>query len=413
MKILVYPHAMEIGGSQLNAIELAAAVRDLGHEVAVIAEPGPLVERVSSLGLEHLPLDAGRRRPSPATVRLLRRLIAERGYDVVHGYEWPPGIEAFYAAGRRAAAVCTVMSMSVAPFIPASLPLVVGTHELRERTARGRPGPVHLIEPPIDVDANAPGHPVDGFRARFALDEDHFDVVVVGRLVQELKLEGVLTAVDVVGELGRELPVRLVIVGDGPARPAVEARAERINTALGRRAVVLTGRLDDPRPAYAAASVALAMGGSALRALAFARPLIVQGERGFFELLTPESCGRFLKQGWYGLGDGNGPVRLATILRELVAHPERGAELGAYGRDLVVLRFGLRRAARVQEQIYREALAWHSPARELASTAGRVMSYKLRRRYRRLRGTAARDDFNAVAGSGPDSRPVSRPVGSR
>lgn len=388
MRILVYPHASEIGGSQLNAVELAGAVRDLGHRVAVIAEPGPLVERVLSLGLEHLPLDAGRRRPSPATVRLLRRLAAER-FDIVHGYEWPPGIEAYFAVGGRA--VCTVMSMSVAPFLPASLPLVVGTAELRDQAAARRPGPVHLIEPPVDVTENAPGHPVAAFRERFGLGEGHFDVVVVGRIVPELKLEGLLTAIEVT----RDVPVRLVIVGDGPAFGEVEARAAEVNAALGRRAVVLTGRLDDPRPAYAAATVTLAMGGSALRALAFAKPLIVQGERGFFELLTPESCDTFLKQGWYGLGDGNGTARLTAILRELL-NRDLGA-LGEYGRQLVVERFGLPRAARLQEAIYQDAIDARPHAREQIGTASRVLAYKVNRRVARLRGTAARDDFNAVA----------------
>ncbi|WP_206681081.1 glycosyltransferase family 4 protein [Actinomadura sp. J1-007] len=161
MRILVYPHAMEIGGSQLNAVELAAAVRGLGHEVAVVSEPGPLVERVTAAGIEHVPLPADRRRPSPSTVRLLRGLAERRGFDVVHGYEWPPGIEAFHAMrGRRgAAAVCTVMSMSVAPFLPPALPLVVGTEEIRRTVLErrgGRPGAVHLIEPPVDVAANAP-----------------------------------------------------------------------------------------------------------------------------------------------------------------------------------------------------------------------------------------------------------------
>ena len=35
MRVLVYPHSMEIGGSQLNAVELGGAVRDLGHDVVV------------------------------------------------------------------------------------------------------------------------------------------------------------------------------------------------------------------------------------------------------------------------------------------------------------------------------------------------------------------------------------------
>ena len=51
LNVLVYPHAMEVGGSQLNAIELAAAVRDLGNEVTVLSDDGPLVQRVRELDL--------------------------------------------------------------------------------------------------------------------------------------------------------------------------------------------------------------------------------------------------------------------------------------------------------------------------------------------------------------------------
>lgn len=396
----MYPHAMEVGGSQLNAVELAAAVRRMGHEVSVLGEPGPLVAHVTAAGLEHLPLDPRRRRPSPATVRLLRDLALQRDLDVIHGYEWPPGAEAFYAGLRgRATAVCTVMSMSVAPFLPASLPLVVGTRQIQEQAAPGRRR-VHLIEPPVDVTANAPGHPADAFRREFGLDEGPLDVVVVGRLARELKLEGVLTAIDVVGRLARELDLRLVVVGDGPARAEVEERAAAANAAAGRRAVVLTGQLLDPRPAYAAASVCLAMGGSALRSLAFAKPLIVQGELGFFELLTPETEKTFLDQGWYGLGDGpeQGAPKLTALLRRLHADPGLRASLGEYGRRLVVERFSLERAARTQVEIYEQAIAERDAGLTGAvSTALGIARHKLRRRYARLRGRHATDDFNAVA----------------
>jgi glycosyltransferase involved in cell wall biosynthesis len=407
LRVLVYPHDMAMGGSQLNAIELAAAVRDLGHSVAVVGDDGPLVRLVQELGLRHIPVPGSRRRPSPAVARKLRRLVRDEGIDIVHGYEWPPGLEAAAAVFplRRAAAVCTVMSMAVAPFLPRSLPLVVGTRAIQERTAAGRPGPVHLIEPPVDVVANAPGHPVDAFRADHGLDQaDMVDVVVVCRLVPELKLEGVLTAVDVVGELARELPLRLTVVGDGAARETVAEHAAKANARAGRRAVVLTGELFDPRPAYAAADIMLGMGGSALRSLAFGRPLVVQGEKGFWELLTPESCGLFLQQGWYGVADGTGGAeRLATVLRALVADPARRAELGAYGRRLAEERFSLVRAARFQEDIYVEALAAARAGRSLpaqgdeaARALAGVVAHKARRRYRSLRGTRASEDFNQV-----------------
>jgi glycosyltransferase involved in cell wall biosynthesis len=407
LKVLVYPHDMAMGGSQLNAIELAAAVRDLGHSVSVVGDDGPLLRLVHDFGLRHIPVPAGRRRPSPSVARDLRRLVVEESVDIVHGYEWPPALEATAAVfgSRRSAAICTVMSMSVAPFLPRFLPLVVGTRAIQENVAAGRTGPVYLIEPPVDVVANALGHPADEFRARYLpATTDMVDVVVVCRLVPELKLEGILTAVDVVGELARELPLRLTIVGDGAARATVVEHADKANARAGRRAVVLTGELFDPRPAYAAADVMLGMGGSALRALAFGKPLVVQGEKGFWELLTPESCGLFLQQGWYGVADGRGGAdRLAAILRALVADPARRAELGAYGRRLAEERFSLSRAARVQEDIYAEALAAVRGGRHLVAHGGDgirslsgVVAHKVRRRFQSLRGTRATDDFNQV-----------------
>jgi glycosyltransferase involved in cell wall biosynthesis len=411
LNILVYPHAMEMGGSQLNAVELAGAVRDLGHDVTVVSDDGPLVQLVHDLGLPHVSLPAQRRRPSLAVARQLRHLVRDRRIDIIHGYEWPPGLEVAAAVfpSARTAAVCTVMSMAVAPFLPRFMPLVVGTEALRDRTAAGRRGPVYLIEPPVDVVQNAPGKPIDEFRARHGLEDEPGDertvnIAIVCRLVRELKLEGLLTAVDVVADLAREYRVRLVIVGDGTAREVVEEHAAKANARVGRRAVVLIGQLFDPRPAYAAADIVLGMGGSALRALAFERPLVVQGERGFWELLTPDSCELFLRQGWYGIGEGTGGgQRLAPILRELVTNPQRRASLGAYGRRLAVERFSLQRAAVVQEEIYREALnlarSRFRVARQVADgtrSAAGVTAHKVRQRYRKLRGTRATDDFNQV-----------------
>jgi glycosyltransferase involved in cell wall biosynthesis len=216
-----------------------------------------------------------------------------------------------------------------------------------------------------------------------------------------LKLEGILTAVDVVGELAEELPVRLVIAGDGKARASVEERAAKANARAGRRAVVLVGELFDPRPAYAAADIVLGMGGSALRALAFGVPLVVQGERGFWELLTPDSCDLFLQQGWYGVGDGTGGGdRLSAILRRLVPDRDTRANLGTYGRELAIDRFSLQRAAQTQVEIYREALAGGGSALRQtvdgARSAAGVFTHKVRQKYRGLRGTRAADDFNTV-----------------
>jgi glycosyltransferase involved in cell wall biosynthesis len=420
VRVLVYPHTMEIGGSQLNAVEIGAAVRDRGHEVTVVSRPGVMVETVQKLGLPHIPLDprAGRTL-SPRAIGHLTSLVKEHRIDVVHGYEWPPGVEAVLGPRLRLGVpvVCTVMSGSVAPFLPRTMPLIVGTDELRcDQIAAGRPS-VTLIEPPVDVRANTPEFDPGPFRADLGLDAGVPLLVVACRLSSGLKLQGVLVACDAVGELARAgLRVQLAVVGDGLARQAAEEAAAAANSRAGHLVVALTGQLSDPRPAYAAADIVLGMGGSALRGMAFGKPLIVQGVDGFFELVTPESAPEFLHRGWGGTGSDAdwrpaGAARLAGILRTLLADPGIWTKLGQYGRRLVVERFSLDHAAAVQEEVYVSTTdAANRPgaarlAADAAWTGQGALRHKARRRVQRWRGTVAIEDFNVtVSGALADGR---------
>jgi hypothetical protein len=150
------------------------------------------------------------------------------------------------------------------------------------------------------------------------------------------------------------------------------------------------------------------MGSSALRAMAFAKPLIVQGEYGFWELLTPDSAPTFLRQGWYGIGSdagdrGASSVRLQKILGGLLGDRTAWPGLGDYGRKLIVERFSLDHAAARHEQLY--LAARESPDRPSAPRLGGdilrsgalLATYKVHRKFQRWRGTAPVDDFNAVS----------------
>src|SRR5664280_742505 len=171
MRILVYPHDLKIGGSQLNAIEIAAQVQRMGHQCVIFGQQGPLVDRITELGLEFVQSPDPRRRPSPRVMQSLRRAVIDFGIDVIHGYEWPPAIESWLVAaslGPRATAVGTVMSMAVAPFLPYSLPLVVGTQKIAASEVLAGRRFTTVIEPPVDLALNSPGaaDEVVGFRLR-------------------------------------------------------------------------------------------------------------------------------------------------------------------------------------------------------------------------------------------------------
>jgi glycosyltransferase involved in cell wall biosynthesis len=336
--------------------------------------------------------------------RQIGRLIDERDIDVVHGYEWPPVLEGLAATRLgRGALVGTVLSMSVVPFFPRTVPLLVGTEQIREAAVAAGHSRVCLLEPPVDTEGDYPGVDGTAFRAEHGFDHDVPLIAMVCRLVPELKLEGLLAACDAVGQLasaGRK--VQLAIVGDGRSRAEVAARAERANDAAGYQVVTLTGEVSDPRPAYAAADILIGMGGSALRGMSFGKPLVVVGERGYSELLTPESADAFLQAGWYGQGPGSlgtGVSALREALDTLVEDPARRAELGGFARDLVVKRFSLRGAAAFLERVYAAALAQPTPHPRLAADSARsaagLLGYKVLRKVQQLRGTARTDDANA------------------
>ncbi|MDG4764269.1 glycosyltransferase [Solwaraspora sp. WMMD406] len=361
MRILTCLHTLEIGGTQINAIEIAATVAQLGHEVIIYGPDGELRSMIDKWGLEFVPAPPKGEAPSPRNVAAIADVVRRRGIDLVHAYEWAPTLETAYGAYLRQGVplVVTVLSMEVPAWVPRHLPLIVGTEQIaaQERPHRAE---VHVIEPPIDTTANAPvvdPAAVEAARRGLGVAADELAVVSVSRLVPELKLEGLLAATRAMGRLDPALRMRLVIVGDGPSRSEIQTAADKVNADRGTEVVTLTGAMLDPRDAYAAADIVIGMGSSALRAMAFAKPVVVQGERGFWLPLDPQTLPVFLDQGFYGLGDGtDGTGLVTTALAELGADPSRWAELGEFGRRTVVDRFSLQAAGRRQIEIYADAL---------------------------------------------------------
>lgn len=387
VRILVYLHRLTIGGIQINAIDFATAIRDLGHEVVVASIPGPLGSVVEDRGLAFVPTPIrGHFRPSPDAVRAIAPLVRGGAFDLVHAHSPFATLEAFYGAHVRARTplVASFMGMTYPRYLPKTIPLVVGTRDIEDSARRMRSGPVVLIEPPIDTSANHPSVDGLGFRRSYGLDDDDLAIVIVSRLAIHMKLESLLSAIDATALLAEQLPVRLVVVGDGPASPILKERAEAVDRRLGRNVVTFTGHMVDPRPAYAAADVVVGMGSSVLRGMAFGKPAIVLGEDGFSEVVAPDTLPWFRQHGFYGIGTGSAPATVPFLqLRDLLKDDGRRAELGRFSRSLVCEHYSLASAALTLQKLYEESLlespSIRSLSRDAAGTTARVMAHKAHR----------------------------------
>lgn len=349
MRILISLFDLSIGGSHINAIEIGSLIKRRGHDVIVYSPDGPLRERVAELGLEYVPTGAARRqRPTVAGVRQLNSLVRERQIDLIHAYEWLPTLEAACGPHLRMGTpvLSTVYSVEVPRFVPRNLPMIVGyPREFDIERDRGR-SQVYTVVCPVDTEANAPVADSGPARKRFGLRGDDLAAVIVSRLSPDLKREGLLSAIAAVGLVDLALNLRLLIVGDGPCREELQDAADAMNARLGREAVTLTGLLMDPREAYSAADIVLGMGTSAQKGMAFAKPVVIQGERGYWETLSPESMPQYLRHNFYGLGDGSdGALRLAEIIGELASDRGSWPQLGEFGRKTALAVFSNEAAA--------------------------------------------------------------------
>lgn len=356
MKVLVYSHSLQIGGSQITAVNLAAALRRAGHDVVVAGPPGPLAHVASDLGVPvHEMVGIGSHRPSLRAANALRRLAQAIKPDLVHAYSHSASLEAFVStyAWCGIPLICSERGQVVPRPFPKAVPLILAHRPLEIEARRRGHTDVHLMRPMVDTEANRPSVEAGDFMNRHGLPSDSPTVVLVSRLASAVKLEGITRTVDAFGGLPDDLRATLVIVGDGDARPAVQARADNANRRLGERRVALVGSMTDPRPAYAAADVVVGMQGSALRGMAFGKATVIVGEHGFSEIVSAETFPRFLEEGLSGTAEGGSNENLTRQLAMLLDDAGLRERLGRYSRRAVCASNSLEANAEILERLYR------------------------------------------------------------
>ena len=361
MKILVYVHELVFGGATVNSIELAAELRGHhGHEIIFFSEPGPMLSLVEQKGLRFLAAPVAHAHPSPARMHALREAVRRERPDLLYVWDTWAFIDAYFGVGlsMRVPLLLTDMQMHVTPLLPKELTITFGTPQLVEVARTSGRHRAKLLLPPVDDVLNAPGA-VDpaGFRTQWRLGADDIILVIVSRLAETMKSEGVMRTVEAVRQLARDLPLRLLVVGDGSDRARLALLAERVNAEQGRTVVTLTGAMVDPRTAYAAADIVIGMGSSALRGMAFGKPVIVVGECGFSATFNPDSSRRFYREGLYGVGNGSSDnEQLVKQIRQLATHPRERAFLAGFSRQFIELNFSLNVVAAQLSDICSEAV---------------------------------------------------------
>jgi colanic acid/amylovoran biosynthesis glycosyltransferase len=216
-----------------------------------------------------------------------------------------------------------------------------------------------LSEPEIwdRLDVVHVGIPVDQFtRASLPAAERPPAILYIGRLVPEKGQAVLLEATALLA--GRGHPVEVTLAGEGPLRPDLERRAERLGIAAQVRFLGAVGQ-DRLRELYETASIfclpSFAEGVPVvlMEAMAMGLPVVSTRITGIPELIEDGVGGLLVAPGR--------PDELADRLESLLNDPALRRELGIRGREAVLREFDAERSATQLYKLFSERLLGPAP----------------------------------------------------
>jgi len=353
--------SFRVGGLENVALRLVRHLVPLANQAVVTpGSTGPVAERIPA-GVAVFPLGETHRPDRWNAVRMAR-LFRELRPDIVHTRNWTcidavigarlagvpvvihgeHGREAADPEGRnpRRRQVRRLLSPFVTEFVTVSRDLGRWLVEQVRVPARK----VRTIYNGVDTGRFSPG---DRTAARHALGipADWTVAGTVGRLDPVKDQAGLIRAF---AQTPNTETCALVIVGDGPSRPELEAVVGELG--LGDRVRLLGERDDVPEilralDVFVLPSIGEGISNAILEAMATGLAVIATRVGGNVELVREGITGRLIEP--------RRPEALAEALSAYLAEPERAREHGAAGRERAVGEFGLERMLAAYEALYR------------------------------------------------------------
>jgi phosphatidyl-myo-inositol dimannoside synthase len=306
--------------------------------------------------------------------RAAARLARTGGFDAVHAF-WPLPQGVLGLAAKRASGlplVSTFFGVELTwmerqlPFLAPLLRRIVRGSDAvtaistytADRLRRQAPGADPAVIPfgaAVDAPPEPPPYTYDGRRP--------FELLFVGRLVER---KGVHVLLEAVSRLPADRPVVLHVVGDGPERARLEARAAELG--LGAHAVFhgfvdadeLTRRIA-ACDAFVLPAVVDAKGDTEglgvvlLEAMSYARPVIASAAGGIVDIV------RDGRNGW--LVPPGDAAALADAISACMDDPVRARTYGLHGRQDVEAGFSWDAIADRLVEVYRGVVAAGGEAR--------------------------------------------------
>lgn len=245
LRLLQVVHTQGYGGLERQVLSLSRGLRDAGHAVTLALQRGSwLQKQAEAERLDWTPLRF-RGLIDPVSHLRLRRLVRERGIDVVHGHSRRSAFYSALAGGwGRCRSVATIHSLQTWKGFRRNQRMIAVSEAVREFLVhKGLPAArIERIYNGVDALPDTRESERRAARERLGIAPERLAIGMVGRMVPHKGHDLLVRALSLLGAVGE--PMDLVMLGDA-AGDWPEALADLIHR-LGLDARVrLPGYRDD------------------------------------------------------------------------------------------------------------------------------------------------------------------------
>jgi len=358
MKVLYVDLEREWRGGQSQALLTVRGLRALGHDAQLLSvRKSPLACRAAAAGIPVHEVPKNGRRASAAL--LLRKLLSKQNYDVLHANE-PHALTAAWLAGAQRSTHVVASRRVAYPLSGSGLARkryqmaqrIVAISRFVEKSvleSGASSEKVSVVYEGVVVPPLPTAEARRQARQRWGLTEDEKLLGCIGYLLPE---KGQEIAIRALSKIRTKIPpTRLLLAGEGPCRPGLEALVQRLGM---RDELIFAGFVEDVTQVYVALdafvfpSLAEPLGTSLLAAMAWGLPVVAVASGG-----VPE----YVKDGDNGLLAARADAELfSASMSRLLNDDSLRITLGRKARRTIAERLSAERMVENTIHVYEDVL---------------------------------------------------------
>lgn len=360
---------LDIGGAETHVVELAKELKRKGINPIVTSNGGAYESELKEAGIKHYCVPLQNKNPLNMikSRHRLRNIIKTENIDIVHSHARIPS---FILGGMH--------KRMKFPFVTTAHWVFTTKWGLKYITDWGEKtvavsediktylmdnyrvpaGDIRVTINGIDTDKFSPKTDKTEIMAELGIAPTDTVIVYVSRLDESRSLvaKQLIATIPEVDKLVGNLKV--VIVGDGDDFANVRVQTDKVNKALGRECIILTGARTDINRLVAPADLFIGVSRAALEAMAAEKPVIIAGNEGYIGLFDEAKLQVGIDTNFCcrGCADSSSTLLYEDIKKFFALDENAKKELAVYGRELIKREYSVSRMADDNIKIYDWAL---------------------------------------------------------